>query len=185
MEEKYTEFLKQGKINEDIAARAIEEAYGGIVTPATEEVDMKCHTDLLWLTPKGVLCSIDKKKRKKIGRRDEAFNDNYTWIELLDNAGNAGSSVCQGQKLRDMGFDVEDKNDYLMLETSDEYLFVRRSELNPFVWSLVEGKETVHENPRVPNVPYQRKGRRDLIVLVRMDDIRKITRFKIKKTHAD
>ena len=59
MEEKYTEFLKQGKINEDIAARAIEEAYGGIVTPATEEVDMKCHTDLLWLTPKGVLCSID------------------------------------------------------------------------------------------------------------------------------
>ena len=183
MQPQYKPFLAEGHKDEDSAATLIAETLGGSVVRAPEEIDIKCHTDLLWTTKKGIMCSIDKKMMKRTSRGDSAYNSDATWIELKDNAGNDGSASCQGEKLRSVGYDIADEHDYLMVETTTSYLFIQRMKLYPFVSKLIEGKTVVYDNPRKVNIPYQRAkyGHQDISVLVSFEDLEKITQFKINK----
>lgn len=183
MRDQYKPFLTEGHKDEDAAAKAISDTIGGKVYRTPEKIDMECHTDLFWETPKGELCSIDKKMRKRTSRHDSSYDDNATWVELRDNAGFEGSAYCQAEKLRSQGYDISDEHDYMMFETKDSYLFVQRMRLEPFVWNLIDGKNVVFENPKETNIPYQRAkyGNLDLCVLVSFEDLEKIMQFKIKK----
>lgn len=183
--EKYGKFLSDGKIDEDNAMKIIETTIGGKCYPVSKDIDITCHTDFLWESPKGYLCSVDKKMQKKLSRGDDNKSNTMTWIELVNNSGLPGSATCQVENLAKYNITVSEAHDYLMLETNIDYLFLQRKKLTDFLYDKVDMGKVVYENPRKPYIPYQRKkyGHKDINVLTPNEDLEKIAHFTITKTN--
>ena len=183
MDKQYQEFYDKGHADEFNAAGLINEVIGGFARPAPTELDKKYHTDILWESPKGFLCSIDKKMQKRKKRGDANYDPYATWIELRDNFGRKGWAYCQAPKLREIGYNISDSHDYVMIESPNSYLFIQRNKLLPFTINLIKGKELVLKNPRQINIPYRREDsdHKDVVVSVLFKDLESITQFKINK----
>lgn len=180
-----SEYLAKGKKDEDIAMHVIEETLGGkCFRPSNyktaEYIDIECHTDFFWSSPKGYLCSIDKKSPKKINRLDEKETNEYTWIEIKNVNGKNGSACCQVENLAKIGYKVENNRDYCCYEIDNIYFFIQRIKLENWIKKQIKNKEIVSSNPNQPYIPYQRKNRQDLIVLVPINDIENLSQFEIK-----
>lgn len=176
-----SDYIEKGSKDENKAMRIVENVLRGKCIKTSVEIDRFCHTDFFWVTEKCVLCSIDKKMLKKVKREDGAFSANATWIELIGVTGHRGSACCQTDELAKYGFDIDKINDYLMIETPVCYLFVQRYKLEEMAMDKIAGKEVSRSNPCACDIPYQRKGRKDLIVMISFEDLEKISQFKIKK----
>lgn len=177
----YKQFLIEGKNDEDAAIKIIESKLGGKCYLTSQEVDMKCHTDIIWESPKGITCAIDKKMQKKVSRTDSETSDEYTWIEYQNVQGYPGSGTPMVKELRQYGFNVDYPYDYLMIETNDNFLFVQRYKLINFYEPKVDFFNPVNYNPQKPYIAYQREGRKDLIFLMPIKDLEEISQFKLKK----
>lgn len=179
--EKYGQYLVEGKIDEDEAAKMIESAFGGKCYHTTPEIDVKCHTDLIWESPKGDLCAIDKKAAKKISRSDTKTSKNAEWFEVQNVNGNPGSATPMDRNLAKYGIYVSSSHDYIMQETDESYLFLQRYKLMKLIKENTDLEHPVHKNPRKPYIAYQRENRKDIIVLVPIEDLEKIKHFEITK----
>ena len=179
--EKYGQYLVEGKIDEDEAAKMIESAFGGKCYHTIPEIDVRCHTDLIWESPKGDLCAIDKKAAKKISRSDTKTSKNAEWFEVQNVNGNPGSATPMDRNLAKYGIYVSSSHDYIMQETDESYLFLQRYKLMKLIKENTDLEHPVHKNPRKPYIAYQRENRKDIIVLVPIEDLEKIKHFKITK----
>lgn len=179
--EKYGKYLTEAKKDEDEAAKVIENAFGGKCYHTTPEIDVRCHTDLLWETAKGVLCAIDKKAAKKISRSDTKASKNAEWFEVQNVNGDPGSATPMVKSLAKYGINVSSNHDYIMQETDESYLFLQRYKLMQLIKENTDLEHPVHKNPKKPYIAYQRENRKDIIVLVPIEDLEQIKHFKITK----
>lgn len=179
--EKYGNYLTEAKRDEDEAAKVIEERLGGKCYHTSSEIDVKCHTDLIWESPKGNLCAIDKKAPKKISRYDTKASSTAEWFEVQNVLGGPGSATPMVKNLANYNLNVSSKNDYIMQETEDSYLFLQRYKLIELIKQNTDLEHPVHKNPKKPYIAYQRENRKDIIVLVPIEDLEKIKHFEIIK----
>ena len=179
--EKYGKFLAEGVRDEDRAVKVIVESLGGVCYHTGPEIDIKCHTDLIWVSNKGIICAIDKKAQKKISRGDNTPSKTLEWFEMQTVNGDPGSATPMVGELRKFGIEVADIHDYIMQETDTKYLFLQRCVLSRYIKERTDLEHPVRRNPKRPYVAYQRPNRNDLIVLVPIKDLEKIKHFSIVK----
>lgn len=183
--EKYGKYLTEAKRDEDEAAKVIMNTLGGKCYHTTPEIDVKCHTDLIWESPKGYLCAIDKKAPKKISRSDTNASKFAEWFEVQNVNGDPGSATPMVKNLAKYGIMVSSKHDYIMQEAVDSYLFLQRYKLMQLIKENTDLEHPVHKNPKKPYVAYQRENRKDIIVLVPIEDLDKIKHFGIYKNFLE
>jgi hypothetical protein len=104
--------------------------------------------------------SISLKSQKKDKNKDK-FNDKWVWIELKTNGGESGWLFGD--------------SDFIVFESSMEYVFVPRKKLIEYVLENVD-----MDSPFVQNTweakygIYQRNGKLDQICLVKLPELKKI-----------
>jgi hypothetical protein len=130
------------------------------VRPATlpEQYD---HID--WICEKG---TIDVKAMKRISRGSEIQSE-FIWVEFRNNAGLDGW--------------LYGKQDWIAFESPDRYVLVRRSELLSFCLALCDLENRVDQAKDALYRGYTRDGRRDLIAMIRFDDLFKIETYALMK----
>lgn len=101
--------------------------------------------------------AIDVKARKKIKRSDNAVNDELLWVEFQNVAGRRGWLYGKAEIIA-----FERENDFLLVNRK---LFARLCE------KLCDITR-INENVSMPlYTGYQRKGRKDIVSLIKMKDI--------------
>ena len=183
--EKYGKYITEAKKDEDEAAKVIVNTFGGKCYHTTPEIDVKCHTDLIWETPNGTLCSIDKKAPKKVTRKDNKTSKDAEWFEVQNVNGHPGSATPMDRNLAKYGINVATKYDYIMQETENGYLFLQRYKLFKLIKENTDLEHPVRKNPKKPYIAYQRENREDIIVLVPIEDLERIKHFSISKDYGN
>jgi len=104
--------------------------------------------------------SIDVKAKKKISRSDSKYQSDFVWLEFKNVQGKHGWLWC--------GADI------IAFERDDDFVLFRRQEL--LHWAMEKCKtRTLVENSRDALYKgYTRKGRKDLISIVKMKDMMEI-----------
>lgn len=182
----YEKSIKYGITIEELAIKRIKEEFNASddeCKHTDKEIDMFCHTDIIWKAPKG-LCTIDVKGAREMKRNDgKGKRYDGTWFELIGNTGHPGSATCQVNQLRKHGINANEKYDYIMCESLDDFLFFRRDKLSERLNEIIKGKPISTKNPCAENIPYTRKkwGHNDLSVFVLYEDIADLIKFKISK----
>ena len=95
--------------------------------------------------------------------------------------GEPGSATPMVKNLAKYGIMVSSKHDYIMQETDESYLFLQRYKLMELIKQNTDLEHPVHKNPKKPYIAYQRENRKDIIVLVPIEDLEKIKHFCIYK----
>jgi hypothetical protein len=139
---------------------------------STRAENMFKHVDyfLTGKTKKGEKTEIkvDVKARKKTSRRDNKFNDEWTWIEFKNVQGKSGW--------------VHGDADFIVFEREEDFVWANRKEL---VGWLGSSKKVRYDLPFVNLAKlakykiYQRRGRRDEITQIKMSDILELKSIQI------
>ena len=117
---------------------------------------------------KKVEIKVDVKARKKSSRKDNKYNDEWTWIEFKNVQGKPGW--------------VHGDADFIVFERENDFVFANRKEL---VEWLSKSRKIRYDLPFVNLAKlakykiYQRRGRRDEITQVKMEDILKLKSAKM------
>ena len=128
---------------------------------STKDQDIYDHIDG-YITLWGKRYSYDFKAQKKKNRGDENYSEEL-WIELKNVRGNPGW--------------LYGKADLIIFETKKEYIVTSREKLPKIVEKLVDRSE-IFGYPCLYKL-YRRKGREDLITLIREEDLEGCVKFKI------
>lgn len=142
-------FLKKGKEAEREFAANFKNAI-----EATPEEDMKNHVDLK------VTYRIDIKGLKKKNRSDSETNEMIHWVEI--------------RGVKDAGWLYGGKADFFAFETIDYWIIVEKEKLKELVKKKVQ-KVYVDKPELALYKLYNRKGRKDLITMVKTIDLIKIS----------
>ncbi len=138
------------------------------VTPAPGECDRNEHWD--FLIEKGERCfRVDVKSRKRIGRRDASFQDEWIWIEL------------HSVRKNDAGWLYGGSSDLIAFETKDSFVMVQRSDLIQLVEKLVDFKSRVSTSKEAKYKIYSRNGRPDKITLIELEKVKTLKFAEWKK----
>lgn len=158
--------LKEGKENEIKVGELLIHHCGGTYNLSSFIDDIKKHIDIWWNSPKRGLIGIDVKGLRKNNRQDTYVDDSIQWIEIKNTQGRDGW--------------IFGKMDYVAFMTNTEVLFIKPLNIQTLILKNIVGKELVYVNKDLPFYqPYQRKDRKDIIVKIPTEDLRKITHFKI------
>lgn len=131
---------------------------------ATKEEDIKEHWDVkVLLNDKEV--KIDVKSIKKLNRYDVVYNENFHWVELKNVRGEDGW--------------LYGDSDLIAFEIEEYFILVGRLKLKRFIEKKVKNKEITYS--KTLYTKYQRKGRKDIIVLTKTIDLIMISYDIIKK----
>lgn len=157
----------EGQNDENFVMAVIEDVLGGSCTKSSKQDDTSNHIDFWWDSPKKGLIGIDVKGRRKKNRQDTNYDDEMSWIELLNVRGKPGW--------------VYGKSHYIAFRFTDKIIFVQTDKLRQFSEEKIKGKETVYDTPNDFYIPYQRKkyGRKDLMIKVPTIDLMQISSFII------
>lgn len=128
--------------------------------PATlpEQFD---HID--WICERG---TIDVKAMKRISR-GSPIQSEFIWIEFKNNNGLDGW--------------IHGKQDWIAFEAPDRYVVVNRERLMNFALVVCDLENKVSQAKDALYKAYTREGRKDLISMIRFDDLLKIENFTINK----
>lgn len=126
--------------------------------PANERESIYGHVDFWAKDKHGQWKSVDAKARKKLSRSDNTAQYEWTFIELRNNYGNPGW-IAKGA-------------DFMCFELEHEVLVVKRERLQEWVNTRVNMGKKVHSSRDAKYCVYTREGRKDLITLIRLDDLR-------------
>jgi hypothetical protein len=110
-------------------------------------------------------CSLkfDVKARKRRTRNDEDAQDDFIWVEFKNVRGNKGWLYGQA--------------DYIAFERASDFIIVDRAELASLCETLVDLSANVIEANKALYKGYQRKGRKDLIAMIKFSDVLDYTDF--------
>lgn len=159
--------LKEGKKNEKLVGELLIEQCGGEYEIATFIEDVNKHVDLWWYSPKKGKIGIDVKGVRKHHRYDNETDDTINWLEIKNTQG-------------DNGWLFGNMN-YIAFMTNEEVLFVKPYQIYGLLLQNTIGKNIVYENNKLDFYqPYQRRNRKDIIVKIPTEDLKKITHFKIR-----
>ena len=142
-------------LREEIYFSEIASKRGYQVLNAPKDVNINQHIDLYLVHDEDVI-AVDVKARKKLSRKDDNYSDDLTWIEFKNVRGNDGW--------------LYGKADKIVFEREKDFVLVNRLPLQNFCEQTVsevfvdESKEAIYKR-------YQRPSRKDVISLVRLDDI--------------
>ena len=101
--------------------------------------------------------AVDVKSRKKVKRADDKFNDEVVWIEFANVQGKRGW--------------LYGDSDLIAFERPNDFLLVNRKLLARLCEKLCDLSK-LNVDPRMPlYTGYQRRGRKDLLSLIKMADI--------------
>lgn len=132
----------------------------GKVIPATQNEDINEHWDLK------LEVKFDVKSIKKIKRYDDSTNENYHYVELLNVNGKRGWLYGDA--------------DMFAFETENYYILVEKIILQNFISEKCKLKE-ICETPTLYKL-YTRKGRKDIITLVKTIDLMRYAEVILDKT---
>lgn len=104
--------------------------------------------------------TIDVKAKKKLNRRDAKGQDQYVWLEFRNIHGNTGW-LCG-------------ETDIIAFERDNDFILVHRSRLFQMAKEKCDLNKRVTYSRDALYKGYQRKGRKDLITIVKMSDILEI-----------
>ena len=142
-------------IQAEISFTDVAKKKGYEVIHANKDANVYKHVDL-YLTQNHSVTSVDVKARKKLSRRDDKYNDDFTWIEFKNVRGNDGW-LCG-------------KADKIVFEREKDFVLVNRDMLQRFCEQKVSevfvstSKEALYKK-------YQRPNREDVITLIKLDDV--------------
>jgi len=105
--------------------------------------------------------TIDVKSKKRIGRADVDEQETIVWLEYKN---------VQGRD----GWLVSPFVDILAFERDDEFILVKRKELQQMADELCNLDNMVDKSSDALYKGYTRKGRKDLITQVKMKDVMKL-----------
>ena len=171
LDEKIKQYLKEGRVHENFVIEAIENTLGGTCEKATEREDKYDHIDFFWNTPKGERIGVDVKGTKKNKQKDDKFDDSIHWVEIINVNGYPGW--------------IYGKSKYIAFRTFSDIIFVDTEKLRDYALEKMKGKEIVYSNPVECYVPYQRYGRKDMIIKVPTNDLRGMASFSIVYSLTD
>tara|TARA_Y100001963_G_C6659124_1_gene389561 strand:- start:57 stop:575 length:519 start_codon:yes stop_codon:yes gene_type:complete len=146
-----------GEIAEDLFVKAAE-GRGYEARKSSAKEDIWSHIDYYITNKQGDVKSFDVKSRKRTSRRDNDFNDEWVWVEFKNVRGYRGW--------------LKGKADFISFETQDTFLSVRRKELLELCEKLVNLQDKVSDSRLAKYKAYTRHGRKDVLSLIKMKDIR-------------
>lgn len=147
---------KEGHNAEDVFC-SIATSKGYIVKPSDKKDNMYKHIDF-YLEGKNKTVSVDIKARKRTARNDKKFNDEWIWLELKN---------VQGRK----GWVYGDA-DFIVFERQEDFVLAPRKSLLKLINEEVRFDLSLVERAfQAKYRIYQRKGRRDQITQVKIEDI--------------
>ena len=152
--------------DEELVMKLTQERWGGFVRRATLNEDRNSHIDFFWrATATHPEIGFDVKGLRKSKRSDSVYDDSMTWLELLNVQGNPGSLYGNAK--------------YFAFITNSSVLYVPRQGILDYVTEKIKGKEIVGTCPAEFYTPYTRRGRKDLIVKVPMEDLRQFKKQEL------
>lgn len=158
--------IDKGKEDEKLVGELLIQQCGGEYKIANIQEDTKKHIDIWWYSPQKGKIGIDVKGLRKNNRSDSKTDDTINWLEIKN---------IQGDK----GWIFGDM-DYIAFLTNNEVLFVKPHKIYGLLLQNTIGKNLVYENNNLEFYqPYQRYKRKDIIVKIPTEDLRKITHFKL------
>jgi len=104
--------------------------------------------------------TIDVKAKKRLNRGDGKEQDEFIWLEFKNVQGKAGW-LCGN-------------TDVIAFERDNDFVLVKRKDLLELALKICDIKHIVNKSTQALYKGYRRKGRRDLISLIKMSDILKI-----------
>jgi hypothetical protein len=129
-------------------------------TQATRQQDVNEHWDWKVSNPKTKKISlVDVKGARKKSRSDARLDYNITWLEFKNVRGDNGSLLG--------------KADYIAFEQKSYFLICKRKDLVSWVESKIIDKNFVQYSREAMYRYYQRYGRKDVITMVLINDIKK------------
>lgn len=149
-----SEYIKTFKKSELDFAKEIQKA--GNVSHSTESENMREHWDLK------LELKFDVKAIKKINRQDEQTNENIHWAEIFNVNGKKGW-VYSGEP-----------NLYFAFETDDYWIIVPKKDLQDLIKKKCK-KEYVSYAKDALYKLYKRKGRNDILTMVKTIDLMRIS----------
>lgn len=127
-----------------------------LVRHATKKEDILEHWDILYGTKK-----YDIKAPKRINRHNN-YSMQFTWVEFQNVNGANGW--------------IYGKADYIAFDFLNRWVIVSRIELKNMILSKIKVRKIMLKTQNVePYIPYRRKNRRDIIILVPVKDIEQIS----------
>lgn len=142
----------------EIQFKKIAEIKGNKITEASliEQID---HIDFHINNTKGEKYTVDVKARKKISRKDTDVVDDVIWVEFKNVQGKNGW--------------LYGKSNYIAFEQEKDFLIVSRLALANLCEKLVDLNNFDAKIKPPLYIAYQRAGRKDLLSLIKTEDITK------------
>lgn len=161
---KWSNYYLQGLKKEEQFAKLLVNTFGGTIKHSSTQDDIYNHIDLIWtINNKDVY--FDVKGLKKTNRSDTNVDDSIHWIEIQNVYGKLGW--------------LYGKSDYIVFETLNNWLIVKRIDLITLIDNKVLNKSI--SNTKELYTFYQRYRRNDIIVKVLTSDLRNIAKKIIQK----
>lgn len=158
---KWKDYLLVARQHEQSFASRLVRDHGGIATSTSRAADIQAHIDIWWTTNSGKTVGFDHKSMKKNNQADDIVSPELTWIETRGVKGEPGW--------------LYGKADYIAFDHPDGTHIVRRTDLVARMETRVSGDLT-HDHPYQYWLPYQRRGRKDIVVKVPFTEIQTLTR---------
>lgn len=139
------------------------ESFGIDVRKASKDQNINDHIDLILNDS----TTIDVKGLKKLSRHDFEPTEHFHYVEIKNVNGDKGW--------------IFGKADFIVFETLDFWIFVRRTRLVKYIRQTVDFTEKTYRASSSHRKLYSRKGRKDLITLVKTIDLCYLSEKIIKK----
>jgi len=135
------------------------------IKKATKTPNTKDHWDyqITRNIPLTGACLVDVKAAKKINRSDDKPSYDWTWVEIRNVRGNDGW--------------LKGKADYMAFEQKDHFIIVKRDELRKWCKKKIDLKTRVSTPEEAKYTLYTRKGRKDIISLINLNDLKKDVQY--------
>lgn len=151
---------------EDLVMSLVSSQMNGICFRASLHEDRHDHIDFHCILPNGEHLDVDVKGMRKNSRSDDKLDDTISWVEFKNVNGNNGW--------------LYGKATHIAFVTNSNVIFVKRDELAKFAESKIKGMPISNTLPSGCYMPYQRKGRQDIIAKVLTSDLISISDFILK-----
>ena len=137
---------------------SVAKSKGYEVSKSTKKQDMVDHFDYLLKNKKGLTKTFEVKALKKVNRTDDSTNNEWIWIEIKNVRGEKGW--------------IKGKADFVSFEQEFSFLTVKREDLLELCRTLIDTKKTVGTANEAEYCLYSRRGRKDIISRIKVQDIK-------------